>query len=100
MDRRLRFSSYNCKHLGVDKYIIIQSLLVACDFFMIQEHCMHGNQFVQTLRQLSPYSECVVTSAMDETVPLVGSAVSRQATWWLCNNLEYKYKLQCRRNQM
>ena len=60
MDRRLRFSSYNCKHLGVDKYIIIQCLLVACDFVMIQEHCMYENQFVQTLRQQSPYSEQIL----------------------------------------
>ena len=86
MDRRLRFSSYNCKHLGVDKYIIMKSLLVACDFLMIQEHCMYENQFVQTLRQQSPYySECVVTSAMDETVPLVGRPHGGCAIIWNTN---------------
>ena len=30
--KKLKFGLYNCKHFGVDKYVM-QTLLVACDFF-------------------------------------------------------------------
>ena len=70
--KKLKFGSYNCKHFGVDKYVIMQTLLVACDFLLIQEHCMYNTQFIQRLNSFSPNSVCVVSSSMDESVPLIG----------------------------
>ena len=67
----LKFGSYNCKYVGVDKYVIMQTLLVACDLLLIQEHCMHKTQFVQRLNSFSPSSVCVVSSSMDESMPLI-----------------------------
>ena len=34
--KKLKFGSYNCKHFGVGKYVIMQTLLVACDFCYIR----------------------------------------------------------------
>ena len=70
--KKLKFGSYNCKHFGVDKYVIMQTLLVACDFLLIREHCMYKIHFIQRLNSFSPNSVCVVSSSMDESVPLIG----------------------------
>ena len=32
--KKLKFGSYNCKRFGVDKYVIMPTFLVACDFFV------------------------------------------------------------------
>ena len=81
--KKLKFGSYNCKHFGVDKYVIMQSLLVACDFLLIQEHCMYKTQFIQRLNSFSPNSVCVVSSSMDESVPII--------LWGLFNHLVIQY---------
>ena len=49
----------------------MKTLLVACDFGLIQEHCMYKTQFVQRLNSFSPNSVCVVSSSMVESVPLI-----------------------------
>ena len=74
--KKLKFGSYICKHFGVDKYVIMQTLLVACDFLLIQEHCMYKTQFIQRLNSFSPNSICIVSSSMDESVPLIGRPCS------------------------
>ena len=70
--KKLKFGSYNCKHFGVDKYVIMQTLLVACGLLFIQKHCMYKTQFVQRLNSFSPNSVSIVSSSMDESVPLIG----------------------------
>ena len=50
----------------------MKTLLVACDFVLIQEHCMYKTQSVQRLNSFNPNSVCVVSSSMDESVPLIG----------------------------
>ena len=64
--KKLKFGSYNCKHFGADKYVIMQTSPVACDFVLIQEHRMNKTQFVQILNSFSPNCVCVVSSSIDD----------------------------------
>ena len=82
MVSRLNIASYNCKHFGVDKYVVIKSLLVACEFVLLQEHCMFETKFIHKLKTCSINSECVVTSPMDDTVPLLGRPYGGCAIIW------------------
>ena len=70
-NKKFKFGSYNCKHFGVDKYVIMQTLLGRVVFLLIQEHCMCKTQFVQILNSFNSDSVCVVSSSMDESVPLI-----------------------------
>ena len=83
--KKLKFGSYNCKHFGIDKYVIMQTLLVACDFLLIQEHCMYKTQFIQRLNSFSPNSVCVLSSSMDESVPLIGRPYGGCSIIWSSN---------------
>ena len=82
MVSRLNIASYNCKHFRVDKYVVIKSLLVACEFVLLQEHCMFETKFIHKLKTCSINSECVVTSPMDDTVPLLGRPYGGCAIIW------------------
>ena len=82
---KLKFGSYNCKHFGVDKYVIMQTLLVACDFLLIQEHCMYKTQCIQRLNSFSPNSIRVVSSSMDKSVPLIGRPYGGCSIIWSSN---------------
>ena len=83
--KKHKFVSYYCKHFGVDMYVIMETLLVACDFLLIQEHCMYKTQFVQRLNAFRPNSVCVVSSSMDESVPLIGRPYGGCSIIWSSN---------------
>ena len=69
--KKLKFGSYNCKHFCVDKYVIMQTLLMARDFVVVDiRTLLYQTQFVQKLNYFSPNSVCVESSSMDESVPL------------------------------
>ena len=88
-DDLLKFSSYNCKSFGEDKYKIIKNLIHNYTFVLIQEHWQYEKQFINNLNKTIPSTECVVASPMDENIQRVGRGNGGVAIVWK-NNLKCK----------
>ena len=93
MDRNtnLKLISYNCKHLGRDKYDFIKTLLNSSDFLFLQEHCMYEVDFFEKLHTIMDGMECIVSSEMDPNIPLTGRPKGGCAIIWsakLCCKIE------------
>ena len=82
MDNNLSIISYNCKYLGRDKFNFINKLKSKCDFLLLQEHCLYESEFCKRLNIINKDLECVVSSEMDETIPLVGRPKGGCAIIW------------------
>lgn len=74
--------SYNCKHLGKDKYEFIRNLINSSSFLMLQEHCMFETVFIDKLNRIKEGMECIVSSEMNENVPLTGRPMGGCAILW------------------
>ena len=68
----IKFTSYNIKGFGADKYETVKDLLDKCDFLLLQETWKYEQSFIDIINNEFPGYDCVVKSSMNEHIPLIG----------------------------
>ena len=77
----LPVTTYNCKHFNDLKCKYIKAIFERSDFLFLQEHCLFKSQFSQ-FNKIYNSVVFTCTSAMDETVPLVGRPHGGCGIFW------------------
>ena len=81
----LKFTSYNCKSFGEDKYKICKELITNSTFVLLQEHWQYERQFINNVKSIMPNIDCVVTSPMNENLTKLGRGKGGVAIIWRNN---------------
>ena len=64
----MSLTSYNCRSLGEDKYMIVENLIDNSTFVLLQEHWQYEKKFIEKVKGFRPNIECIVASPMNENV--------------------------------
>ena len=78
----MSLTSYNCRSLGEDKYMIVENLIDNSTFVLLQEHWQYEKKFIEKVKGFRPNIECVVASPMNVNITQLGTGKGGVAIIW------------------